>query len=583
MLKRREPRLFPVAFGPSHHQSNMRPSILFLVAIAIAPAAFPQTALLRTGDPSPSGTPFRNIHSFLGLAVNQSGGYSCLLQSSGSGNGIEFWGSFSAGPGAQLREQGTFGSLTQTTIHEIYGMSQSSLIYGAKSDDGNGQTSFDLEGVWIDDSPFAIAEAPRLGTSSFWTFASDPRATESGVPVYVGGSSTSVGASTQSAGMFLGQSALYETGDVLPNTTIPLRRFAAVSPYSRTSANATRSIAGVYLDTVPWENSAIAVDGAGLLLGGALVKAGNPVPASIGGVAPEEWHRFRFMGITEAGDSFFCATTEDTQAGFSYDEVIVRNGVIAIREGDTVDGQLILGFFKYAALNENNQLAFVCEIAGSGGLRTPALFVDDKMLISQGDDVDWDGDGTIDPGYSLIRFSDSPNSLTIDPNGVAYFLATVVTPTGSEEGYFRMSSRTPIGTNFCAALPNSTGAAGSIGATGSTSIADNDVVLTASNLPAGTFGIFIVSSDPAPMPMPLGAGSLCLSGAIGRYAMPGQVFAVDPGGNGSLTIDISSIPQASQTIAAAPGDSWSFQAWHRDTVGGLPDANLTNGLEISFQ
>ena len=35
-------------------------------------------------------------------------------------------------------------------------------------------------------------------------------------------------------------------------------------------------------------------------------------------------------------------------------------------------------------------------------------------------------------------------------------------------------------------------------------------------------------------------------------------------------------------VAVQPGETWSFQAWYRDTVGGSATSNFSDGLEITF-
>jgi hypothetical protein len=44
-----------------------------------------------------------------------------------------------------------------------------------------------------------------------------------------------------------------------------------------------------------------------------------------------------------------------------------------------------------------------------------------------------------------------------------------------------------------------------------------------------------------------------------------------------------SIPQSGGFVAALVGDTWSFQAWYRDSAGGQPTSNLTDGLEVLFR
>lgn len=140
---------------------------------------------------------------------------------------------------------------------------------------------------------------------------------------------------------------------------------------------------------------------------------------------------------------------------------------------------------------------------------------------------------------------------------------------------------TSIGTDFCAAAVNSSGAAGAITARGSEVAADNDLTLTASSLPPGQFGIFVVSPTVGPPVQPANSnGFLCLSGQIGRYNMPGQILQADAGGSFELQLDLSQIPTPTALVAATAGDSYSFQAWFRD---GATSSNFTGGVTIDFQ
>ena len=36
-------------------------------------------------------------------------------------------------------------------------------------------------------------------------------------------------------------------------------------------------------------------------------------------------------------------------------------------------------------------------------------------------------------------------------------------------------------------------------------------------------------------------------------------------------------------ISIAAGETWNFQTWHRDSVGGIATSNFTNGLAVTFQ
>lgn len=86
------------------------------------------------------------------------------------------------------------------------------------------------------------------------------------------------------------------------------------------------------------------------------------------------------------------------------------------------------------------------------------------------------------------------------------------------------------------------------------------------------------------MPNPGGsAGVLCLGGAIGRYVGPGQVQSSGASGSFALSLDLPRTPTPTGFAAIGAGETWSFQVWHRDVIGGHIASNFTNGVEISFR
>jgi len=141
-----------------------------------------------------------------------------------------------------------------------------------------------------------------------------------------------------------------------------------------------------------------------------------------------------------------------------------------------------------------------------------------------------------------------------------------------------------LGSNYCSpAVANSTGNPGAISAEGSPSVAANNVTLTVSDLPANSFGFFLTSTTTANVPNPGGSqGTLCLGGAIGRFVGPGQIKNSGAGGTFSLVLDLTQQPSPTGFVSVQPGESWNFQAWHRDFVAGSVTSNFTDGLSISF-
>ena len=142
-----------------------------------------------------------------------------------------------------------------------------------------------------------------------------------------------------------------------------------------------------------------------------------------------------------------------------------------------------------------------------------------------------------------------------------------------------------IGTNYCGpGVANSTGNPGVMSATGSAFVASNDLTLVASDLPNNAFGFFLTSTTQGMVMNPGGSmGHLCLGGAIGRYVGPGQIQNSGGTGEISLLVDLNMHPTPNGLIMVNAGETWNFQAWHRDSVGGNAVSNFTDGLEITFQ
>ena len=99
---------------------------------------------------------------------------------------------------------------------------------------------------------------------------------------------------------------------------------------------------------------------------------------------------------------------------------------------------------------------------------------------------------------------------------------------------------------------------GTIGASGSRVVASNDLTFTASDLPNNAFGYFLTS-------------------------LPGQIKNTGATGAISLLPNLTQTPTPTGPVAIAIGQTWHFQAWHRDAVGGAAVSNFTDGLSVTFQ
>ena len=137
---------------------------------------------------------------------------------------------------------------------------------------------------------------------------------------------------------------------------------------------------------------------------------------------------------------------------------------------------------------------------------------------------------------------------------------------------------------YCAqTAANSTGATASLTARGSALTGVNDLVLTAAELPQHTLGLFLASRTQGVTTQPGGSqGDLCVAGSIGRFLAPGQVSSSGTAGTLTLTVDLTALPTPTGPVAAQPGETWNFQAWHRDANPG-PTSNFTDAVAIRLR
>jgi len=114
-------------------------------------------------------------------------------------------------------------------------------------------------------------------------------------------------------------------------------------------------------------------------------------------------------------------------------------------------------------------------------------------------------------------------------------------------------------------------------------VAANAFTLRASDLSLNSFGFFLTSRTQGFVMNPGGsAGNLCLAGAIGRYVGPCQIKNSGTSGAFELTINLTATPTPTGLVQIQPGETWNFQTWHRDAVGGAATSNFTRGRSVQF-
>lgn len=141
-----------------------------------------------------------------------------------------------------------------------------------------------------------------------------------------------------------------------------------------------------------------------------------------------------------------------------------------------------------------------------------------------------------------------------------------------------------LGTIYCVANQNSTGQTGRLDASGSDRVSENDVVLTASQLPPNVFGFVVAGPVQGFVPNAGGSmGNLCILPPIGR-GVGDVIFNTGADGTAVVEADLLNMPTPNGPVGVQPGDTWNFQVWHRDTTAtGQSTSNFTDAVSILFQ
>ncbi|MEL6906883.1 MAG: hypothetical protein AAFP22_15845, partial [Planctomycetota bacterium] len=212
----------------------------------------------------------------------------------------------------------------------------------------------------------------------------------------------------------------------------------------------------------------------------------------------------------------------------------------------------------------------------SGGV-TPRVVDDGAIVRARG--MTLDGTGLL--WVNRWGFGSSiPTSLTAYDTTtwtIAQSIPQSSTPSSDEIAIAPAPERFDV--PYCRQLEkNSSGLVSWITAYGSPVVADKDLELRAYNMPPQQFGIFLNGTAQDFIPTPgVAYNDLCVGPAPGRFTS--QIFQADLWGTASIHVDLNAIPTPSALVAVAPGDTWTFQAWHRQ---GMTSAGFTDAISITF-
>ncbi|MCP5020608.1 MAG: hypothetical protein GY930_02430 [bacterium] len=138
---------------------------------------------------------------------------------------------------------------------------------------------------------------------------------------------------------------------------------------------------------------------------------------------------------------------------------------------------------------------------------------------------------------------------------------------------------------YCTPDPNSTGSMGELAISGSLHVSQKDILLSASNLPPGHIGYFLMSqsSESNYLPAP-SQGLMCIgiSTPIIRINTAPYVSWIGGSGEASFILPFDNLPDfAGLPTIILPGSTWNFQMWYRDT-NPHTTSNTTNAARAQF-
>jgi hypothetical protein len=270
----------------------------------------------------------------------------------------------------------------------------------------------------------------------------------------------------------------------------------------------------------------------------AYLKASNAEPAD----------SFGFSAVVSGDTIVIGAYREDGGAtvvnGDESDNSMSKAGAayVFVRAGDTWTQQ---AYLKAPNAETDDEFGRVASISG------------DTVVI---------GSYSEDSAATGVNGDDSDNSE--DGAGAAYVFSGITSP--------------GIGEVVCVGEENSTGFSGHLAATGSSIVANGSLALEVTCCPPFGFGLVVTtSSNGNPIQsVAVGEGTLCIANSqLGRF----PAVMLDGAGAATQPVDLAAIPTNLAPAAALPGDTYYFQFWHRDAVGGVATSNLTSAIAVLFE
>jgi len=246
--------------------------------------------------------------------------------------------------------------------------------------------------------------------------------------------------------------------------------------------------------------------------------------------------------------------------------------------------------YEYAVYNMNSRISGNSFSVPTGGSITSVGFHDVEHPDMTYSGADWPG--VVGAGSVDWATGSGTNANAIRWGSIYNFRFTSDQPptTGQVSigeylgaGSLSADARVPDGaacgtSSFCSTAPNSFGPGEQISASGTTSVAANDMALTATAGVPSEFGLFYYGT--AAINVLFGDGFRCVGGLTYRLNPP---QTADIFGDTSRALDFNAAPMNAGGGMVIAGSTWHFQHWYRDPGGpGGTGFNLSDGLSAIF-
>lgn len=524
------------------------------LAFAMIPAAIGQqaTGLIRVGDAVPSVGPGQVVVHIDGLAVNGVGGYSAVIF---AGNGTTelsaILGNATGGPATTLRVPKSIAGYEQTFFQQEHSLSDSGVLSYA----ANSASSF-ATAVFEGDTLIAAPDQPIPGVPGYvWSGAYRPEISRDGSSIcWLGGYKNATTGANGAHGLFrnnllVAQSGLPVDGMPFPPTSLMHHKF---------SAQSTNHVFLAHKDAWPQDEYWVVANGAAIPTSAGYVALGHPIPPENGGRPGELWWWFRYLGISESGETFLTGSMKVSE--FGYEDYVARDGKIIYRDGTVLSGLELTGYTFVAAMNEQGDIAH--QSAFLDGLTyNMGLFLNNKLLLREGDLVDADGDGVAESILTDFTQAD----MVIGEDRTIYFTADFDVPGPNDlEALFSITDPCGPVRTYGAGCAGTAGQVPQLGLDGCAQAGGN-VSLEVHRALGGSSALIFFAQGRASTAI----NNACYLNLSGILPSP-LVLPVDPAGRVSIP---ATIP------ANTPQVSFTMQAFSVDPASSI-GAAASNGLEV---